>query len=99
MVSFKRSRKTLWLQFYQSIAGGEAGEKPTAYDVLATITKYDPGTFEDFISNFGYEQYDENTGGINKRSMKIYRAVVKEYNKVYNFFTQDEIDELNEIAV
>ncbi len=28
---------------------------PTAYDILACLTKYEVGTFDDFCSNFGYD--------------------------------------------
>src|SRR6185312_12921531 len=48
--------KTFTVIFGQSIASstGNGSKKPTAYDVLACITKYDPGTFSNFCSDFGY---------------------------------------------
>ena len=38
-------------RFGQSIAN--AGQTPRAYDILTCLTKYDPGTFENFCSDFG----------------------------------------------
>ena len=63
---------------------------PTLYDVLSCITKYDPGTFNEFCSEFGY----------NNDSMKdyaIYQEVCKEWESVYKLFS-DCLDELCEIS-
>jgi len=64
--------------------------KPTEYDVLACLTKHDPNTFEDFCSEFGY---DEDS----KKAEKVYNAVVNEYNNVAMLFNEDEIEVLAEI--
>jgi hypothetical protein len=64
---------------------------PTPYDVLACITKNDPGTFADFCSEFGY---DEDS----RRAETIYNAVVKEWRKVEKFFTAEEREKLQEVA-
>lgn len=63
---------------------------PDAYSVLATITKNDPGTFEDFCSEFGY---DEDS----KKAEKIYKSVVDEYKNVCSLFTDSEIEILQDI--
>lgn len=63
---------------------------PTEYDVLACLTKYDPGTFADFCSAFGY---DENS----KSAEKTYNGVVDEWKNVCMLFSDDEIQELAEI--
>lgn len=63
---------------------------PTAYSVLACLTKYDPGTFEDFCSEFGY---DEDS----RKAEKIYKAVVDEYKNVAMLFNDEEIEQLAEI--
>lgn len=62
---------------------------PTAYDVLAGLTKYDPETLEDFCVNYGY---DEDS----KTAEKIYFAVQKEYSNVLRLFG-DVMEELQEI--
>lgn len=63
---------------------------PTAYDLLACITKNDPGNFEDFCSEFGY---DEDS----RKAEKIYNSVVEEWENVEDFFTKEEIEQLQEI--
>lgn len=63
---------------------------PTTYDILACLQKYDVGTFEEFCSEFGY---DEDS----KTADKIYIAVIKEYKQLERIFTTQQIDELREI--
>ena len=63
---------------------------PTEYDVLASITKNDPGSFNDFCSDFGY----------NNDSMiahKTYEAVLDEFTNIQRLYTDDEIETMNEI--
>lgn len=76
------------ITFGQSIANGNA--KPTAYDVLACLTKSDPGDFEDFCSEFGYNEDSRS-------AYETWQSVVKEWDKVNDFFTAEEIEELQEI--
>ena len=66
------------------------GKEPTAYDVLACLTKYDPGTFEDFCSEFGYSTDS-------KSAEKIYNAVKDEWQNVAILFNDNEIELLTEI--
>lgn len=66
------------------------GEEPTAYDVLACLTKYEVGTFEDFCSDFGYDTDS-------RRAEKIYKAVCDEWMNVQRLFTDEEIEQLREI--
>ena len=63
---------------------------PDAYSLFACIEKYEPGTFEDFCSNFGYD-FDS------RRAETVYHAVVKDWRKVAKFFTPEELEELQEI--
>ena len=83
-----RGRKSYTFNFGQSIA--EGSNKPSLYDVLSCLQKYDVGSFEDFCSEFGY---DEDS----KSAEKIYKAVVKEYEAMSRLFTNEEIEVLNEI--
>lgn len=64
--------------------------EPTPYDVLACVTKYDPGTFEDFCSEFGYDTDS-------KRAEKTYKAVCDEWLNICKLFTDAEIEQLQEI--
>ena len=80
------------LKFGQSInqSTGTGKNKPTAYDVLCCIQKYDVGTFENFCSEFGYDNDS-------RAAEKVYKAVCKEFNNVSRFFTPSEIELLQEI--
>jgi hypothetical protein len=62
----------------------------SAYDLLACITKYDPGTFKGFCEDFGYS--DDSM-----KAFDVYRAVQEEYSKMRRFFTSAELEEMQEI--
>ncbi len=77
--------------FGQSISkSGAKRAKPTAYDLLTCITKNDPGTFENFCGDFGY---DEDS----RKAEKVYNAVCKEWEKVERFSTYEELEQVQEI--
>lgn len=63
---------------------------PTPYDVLACLTKYDPGTFENFCSEYGYDTDS-------KKAEKTYKAVVSEYENMQKFFSDSELELMREI--
>lgn len=63
---------------------------PNAYDILTCITKNDPETFEDFCSNFGYDE-DSRT------AERTYHAVVAEWAGVSKLWSEEEITNLQEI--
>lgn len=77
-------------RFGASIHMTHNNESPSAYDLLTCLTKYDPGTFEDFCSEFGYDSDS-------RKAEKTYKAVVRDWHKVNKFFTPEEIEELQEI--
>ena len=92
-LKLSRGKKSYTFEFGQSIAAGS--EKPSIYDVLACLQKYDVGSFENFCSEFGYYSY--NDGSIDyKNSGKIYNAVCKEFEAVERLFS-DILEELQEI--
>lgn len=62
---------------------------PTTYDVLACATKSNPGTFEDFCGEYGYDTDSQ-------KAEKIYFAVQREWRGIRSIFG-DVIDELQEI--
>ena len=66
------------------------GKEPTSYDVLACLTKYDPGSLEDFCSEFDYDLDS-------KSAEKTYDAVREEYLNVCALFGQEEMEVLSEI--
>lgn len=65
-------------------------ETPDAYSILSCLTKYDPGTFENFCADMGLDTDS-------RRAERTYNAVVKEWADVSGFFTETELEELSEI--
>ena len=74
----------------KELAAKKAEATPSAYEILACITKYDPGTFEDFCCEFGYNE-DSRT------AERIYFATQKEYTQLARLFTAEQMEELQEI--
>ena len=88
----------LWIKLrdYDFLNNGKSDKihypvAPTAYDVLACLTKSDPDTFENFCSEYGY---DEDS----RKAEKIYNAVLDEWRNVCALFTDEEIEQLQEIS-
>ncbi len=65
-------------------------EVPTAYSLLTSITKNDPGTFDEFCSEYGY---DNDSISANE----TWKAVKEEWFNVRDFFSRTELEELQEI--
>ena len=70
------------------------GKKPNAYGILACLLKYDVGTIDDFINEFGYEIkcYKDM-----KNLEDNYKAVVDEYNNLMMLYSDEEMEDLGEI--
>jgi len=93
-ITLSRNGKRFSFNFGQSVA--DDAKHPNLYSVLACLQKYDVGTFENFCSDFGYEIYNENYAGKNKSSVKIYKALCKEFSNVERLFS-DCLEEMQEI--
>lgn len=91
-ITFKRGTERFSITFGQSLneSTGYGDYKPSAYDVLACMTKHNPGTFDDFCDAFGYDTDSRS-------AERVYGLVVKEWAKVSAFFTADELDLLWEV--
>ena len=63
-------------------------KQPDLYAILCCLTKYDPGTFENFCSEFGY---DEDS----RKVYKIYQAVKEEYMNMCSLFNDEELELLS----
>lgn len=87
-ITLKNEKHTYKFNFGQSIA--ETGTMPTPYDVLACLTKYDVGSFENFCSDYGYDTDS-------RKAYKIYKAVLKEWKNVELLFTPEQLEQLQEI--
>lgn len=84
-VVIRRKGKQYTYTFYDSVFHTNRNIKPSEYDVLSCLTKYDVGSFEEFCSEYGYEIYNDY-GRTNSTSKKIYNAVVKEFENVERIF-------------
>jgi hypothetical protein len=74
--------------------------KPTKYDVLACLNVDYSEDFEDFCSNFGYEENDfdnKKNNFINESAFVIYKAVQKETENLKLLFSEEEIELLHEV--
>lgn len=83
-----RKGKQYTFNFGQALA--YPGEAPSMYDVLSCLTKADPGDYEDFCFEYGYDIYNRES------SEKIYKAVIKEWDAVNRMF-DDCLDDLLDI--
>lgn len=90
LITLKRGEKEYKFNFGQSLNDSDGNTKPTAYGVLCCLTKYDPDTFEEFCSSYGY---DEDS----RKAERIYKAVVEEWKNVKMLWTDEEIEKLQEI--
>lgn len=88
-VIIKRNGKQMTVHFGQSWIKTVSNTPPTYYDILACLTKDDPGDLYDFCECFGYAWDDEN-------AQKTHKLCEREWEKVNNLF-EDVIDELREI--
>ena len=65
---------------------------PDEYDIITCLTKDDPGSFENFCSDFGYDTDSRS-------AEKTYKAVKAEWEKVLRVFGDGEcLDDLREIV-
>jgi len=72
-------------------ARGYVVQPPTAYDVLACLTKSNPGSFEQWCDEYGY-----NTDS--RRAHAIWTNCHDEYARVTRFFTSEEMSIIEEIS-
>lgn len=80
--------------FWDSVYNTERNIELVEYDILACLEKYDVGTIDDFVSEFGYEVHKWSDV---KRIENIYNAAVKEYQDLCRIFTPEQMEALREI--
>ena len=68
--------------------------KITEYDILASLEKYDVGSIDDFIHEFGYEI---NSTKDMTNCLNTYNAVVEQYRDICRCFTEEQIEQLRQI--
>lgn len=89
-VTIMRGSRKISLEFGNSIIDSVSKKAPNEYDILSCLQKYDVGTFENFCSEFGYDE-DSITAN------KTYQAVCNEFKDVQTIWTDEEIELLQEI--
>lgn len=77
-------------QFYKMLK--EA--KPNAYSILSCLEKYDVGSMDEFMHEFGYEIKNAKDMA---NFIQTYNAVVQEYNDLCRIFTPEQMEMLREI--
>lgn len=87
-VTILRGNAAMTVNYRQSIIN--FGKKPSKYDILACLTKSDPGSFEDFCRDFGYDSDSRN-------AYATYEAVCKEWEGVKDVFSgiHEQLQEIN----
>lgn len=78
------------VQANKELAAKKKAAVPSVYDVLACLQKCDPGTFENFCLDYGYDE-DSRT------AIRVYLAVQNEYTQLTRLFTPEQMEELAEI--
>ena len=67
---------------------------PNAYSILSCLEKYDVGSMDDFMHEFGYEIKSAKDLA---NFIATYNAVVKEYSDLCRIFTPEQMEKLREI--
>lgn len=65
--------------------------KPSAYNILCCLTTDNPGTFEDFCSDYGYDTDS-------RKAELSYKAVVKEWLNISRIFNESELHTIKELV-
>jgi len=89
-VQLKNDGKSYTFDFFDSIHNGKTrpSPTPTAYDILACLTWYEVGTFENFCNEFGYQK---------GQARSTWKAVVREYENLCRLFTEEQRELLSNI--
>ena len=92
--TIKTPMGSMWVKFWDSVYNTERGIEPNEYDILTCLEKYDVGTIDDFVQEFGYEV---NEWADVKRIQNIYNAVKRQYKSLCRCFTPEQIEAMQEI--
>lgn len=99
IVTFKRKddKRRFSYSFWGSLSDREDGEELQPETVVETLLadRHCPETFEDFCSEFSYEQYDEDTGRVNANSRRTFKACLSMSQKIKAFFSEEELEQLD----
>ena len=95
LITLSRKGKQYRFTFYDSFNNWHKNLRPTRYDVLATVEKYEvPDTVEEFATEFGYSIDDPCDYKLVK---KIWEGCRKQYERLLDLFGDELMEELREI--
>lgn len=92
-VTISRGRKRYKTLFGQSVAMSGI-EAPSAYDILATLEKYDVGSFDDFCNEYDYNAFPLSEY---PRIYKVWEECTKQYEALADIYNENEMNVLREI--
>jgi hypothetical protein len=76
---------------FLSVFDSMAGDRPSAYSILAAMTKYEPeGNVDDFAAEYGYTKPSE--------ALRVFNAVQEEWKAMQSLFTDAELEAMQLIA-
>lgn len=95
-VTLKNARHTYTYEFFDSIKNAEDGKKATYdfYSVIACMGHYVPESFDDFISEFGYE-FKTEAEYIKVKNTHL--ACLDQVKNLKKLFTSEQLEKLAEI--
>ena len=93
--TIKTPRGVMWVKFWDSASNTERGMEPSEYDIVACREKYDVGTIDNFVDEYGYEVKEWSDV---KRIKNIYNAVKRQYKSLCRCFTPEQIEAMQEIS-
>lgn len=73
----------------------KAQPKPSAYDILAGLEKYEPDTFNNWANELGYSEQPISEY---PNVLKIWTSCVEQYRGLRKIFTEEQMEQLQEIA-
>jgi len=91
-VTLEKGGKEFSFNFWNSYQDVKENTQPTAYDVLACLVKYDPGTIDEYTETFGY-----NTSQPISQHLKNYMAACTQYGILSEMYSPEEMNRLQEI--
>ena len=68
--------------------------RPSAYDILACLEKYEPDTFDNWAAEMGY---NDRPLSEYPNVLKVWTACVEQYRGLSRMFSADEMEQLREI--
>lgn len=94
-ITLSRKGQQYRFTFYDSFNNWRLNKRPSRYDVLAAVEKYEPDyDFERWARDFGF---DVDEPADRKRAKKTYETCQKQYERLLALFGADLMADLREI--